>query len=850
MEAVVDAQVKKKTKKKKKPASAATTEDKKKVSAIKKKKKTKTAAATTTSLPSGIQEDPSKESEYEEEVTAPSIAEEKSRSRTGKRRKKSKTVTPPPTKKKKNAGGTSTAAKSKSKGVTSAATDVTPSGGDDEDGDGDVNNSSAAQQTTATSNRDTTQRIADEKQQLSSRQSRMKKRPQKQNQQQRSVSEQIKRGRGHVSLSPTRQQRRKDGKIIKNSNNRSIVDDKKSTRRKGRKKSTDNITPAVVVAGAHAVAGRSEDEEDDDENSNDDNDNAGSDEDDSDDSSTTEPGAVAIEGMNSNSNISITYNDTIEANRDVGDTNNNVGRVSESDLMVEAELVEEGQNNGMTQDERKAIELETRRQVMDEMNENVAQAEVVVGGDSNNRRQAVILTVCCCCLVIIVSIILGSVLGARNNRKDSNEDSTQSPSMSPTMIPLNNSFCEEAIPVGLGGSSNETSIFGSLAGVYKSQNVLRCEAFDNQWLDEGVGLWYKYVASNDGPVSARIFAEGDTELQVYVDVNNINDCFGTCIDNTFYYGFGDEVAWPTVSGEEYYILIHTGVHWGQNKDTRPLDFELTFDDNDDCENAFGPLPPSGFHVGSIASDASTNSQFVDKCTNSESSSTMPGVWYIVSGNGAVISASTCTATSMDTRIYVFRGVTCDRLECVDWSDDACGKQSLVAWSSMENTSYYVLVTGPADTGGSFSLEFQTENLTPTIQNGDFCLNAPNIDVVANGGRPILLDFSVATEDPDVNDNRCYFYPDPDDVPIGIWFTITGTGQEMAIALESESIEDLCGTFLSLYTGSSCTDLSCLFSCTEDCRWQTEVGELYYVFVNYFGDLFAPSSPISLLVSQQ
>ena len=593
-------------------------------------------------------------------------------------------------------------------------------------------------------------------------------------------------------------------------------DSSKKVRRK--KKPTDAGTVPVskrkrqrearntVVPGAQAISGGEEDESD-----------AGSQD------SLTRPGALLMEGVNAESNAFIEEIEATQAAGSQGDEN----------FIVEAELVEEGQS--MTQEQRAAIEMETRQKVIDEMTGNVAQAEVVVGGDDRNKRQAIVLSVCCC-LVIIVVTILGSVLGTRNNRnrtENENPIPTEAPSAFPTITPLNNSFCEEAIPVGLGGSSNKASIFGSLEDVYTMQYVLHCENIGNPWLDQSVGLWYKFVANDDGPASARIVSQGSVGFNVYI-LEDLADCFGTCIDNTFYGGGG--IAWPTVRGEEYYILIYA-----DSPGEGDLAFELVLDDNDTCDMAFGPLPPNGFHVGAIAADASVDSQFIGKCSNEIDLSENPGVWYIVIGDGALISASTCTATSMDTKIFVFRGNSCDQLECVDWNDDSCGRQSLVVWSSIPNEIYYVLVSG---TVGSFSLELRSENTNP-LASGDFCLNAQGI---VGGGGPILLDFSDATQDADVNDNRCYYYPDPDDIPVGIWFKVSGTGQEMVAVIQSPLIEDLCSTFLSIYSGSSCEDLECVLECSGECTWLSVQGQVYYVFVNYHEGIGGPTGEVTLSVS--
>ena len=85
--------------------------------------------------------------------------------------------------------------------------------------------------------------------------------------------------------------------------------------------------------------------------------------------------------------------------------------------------------------------------------------------------------------------------------------------------------------------------------------------------------------------------------------------------------------------------------------------------------------------------------------------TQPGVWYVVSGNGQIMTANLC-ATAWDSKMSVFSGVGCGSLTCIGGNDDfgpACGSSSAsFSWSSAVGTNYYILVHGYS-TSSSFSI---------------------------------------------------------------------------------------------------------------------------------------------------
>ena len=109
--------------------------------------------------------------------------------------------------------------------------------------------------------------------------------------------------------------------------------------------------------------------------------------------------------------------------------------------------------------------------------------------------------------------------------------------------------------------------------------------------------------------------------------------------------------------------------------------------------------------------------------------TMPGVWYVVPGNGQIMTASLC-GTAWDSKISVYSGTNCSSLTCVGGIDDngpACGGASAsYSWSSVSGTNYYILVHGYSSTS-AFSINLSCVTPTPPPAN-DNCANAQSITI--------------------------------------------------------------------------------------------------------------------------
>jgi hypothetical protein len=122
--------------------------------------------------------------------------------------------------------------------------------------------------------------------------------------------------------------------------------------------------------------------------------------------------------------------------------------------------------------------------------------------------------------------------------------------------------------------------------------------------------------------------------------------------------------------------------------------------NDLCANAI-TLPIPGSATGNTT-DAS-----LDVTGTCVTTTTAPGIWYKVTGNGDILKADLCaTSPAWDSKLSVFCG-HCDSLVCVTGNDDDythCGNAlSWVSWCSAPATDYFILVHGFNTNVGAFTL---------------------------------------------------------------------------------------------------------------------------------------------------
>lgn len=246
-------------------------------------------------------------------------------------------------------------------------------------------------------------------------------------------------------------------------------------------------------------------------------------------------------------------------------------------------------------------------------------------------------------------------------------------------------------------------------------------------------------------------------------------------------------------------------------------------------------------------------------------STAPGVWYIVSGTGATMTAFTCENSLYDTRLSVFDGGfkgDCEAMTCMVENDDACaGTRSSVSWASELDAIYFILVHGWNTSAGAYELSITAERPPPPGDqdndgvpdeedncidtpnpdqldedengigeacdgNNDLCQNAAPIDL--SGGDVTVLGQTVkATVDRE--NSTCGASSAP-----GVWYWVEGTGGEIF----AETCDSDYDTRLSVFSGEcGFQSLVCVTSNDDFCglqsgvRWESELGANYLLLVH-------------------
>jgi len=288
----------------------------------------------------------------------------------------------------------------------------------------------------------------------------------------------------------------------------------------------------------------------------------------------------------------------------------------------------------------------------------------------------------------------------------------------------------------------------------------------------------------------------------------------TCVDfNDNSCGLQSSVAWTSVEGRLYFILVHGSstqeagdyvLDVGSNIPTpAPTTVSST---NDLCDNAFELV--TGIQVSSTTRGA-TFDDIPATCGRSSS----PGRWYKWIGNGGGVSIGTCVDASFDTYISVFEG-PCSDLSCVGHNDDSCGFQSSVSWASVAGREYLILVHGFGSEAGDFVLEATVNDDLPTASPtnspaiNDECESASILEI---GGDAIIGESMNARQD-DVG-GICGVGSAP-----GLWYKVRGDGGQLTVSTCFGADYD---TYISVFEGS-CSDLSCIGHNDDTCGFSSSV----------------------------
>jgi hypothetical protein len=201
------------------------------------------------------------------------------------------------------------------------------------------------------------------------------------------------------------------------------------------------------------------------------------------------------------------------------------------------------------------------------------------------------------------------------------------------------------------------------------------------------------------------------------------------------------------------------------------------------------------------------------------------VWYSVVGTGGVLEVSLNATLILDFSVY--KGDSCDALTCIDSQNRA---QLPIVWDSEEGQQYFIYVFAPSFQKDSFDVIVrQVER-----PKNDACQEAIplSIDQVGTGG----------TTSASFTETGLELCGEVVDMGFGgVWYSFVGNGDLNLIGVAANQNGSLpFDSQLSVYSGSSCDNLTCVGGNDEGSRlgyssavsFTSVEGENYFILGKY------------------
>ena len=281
--------------------------------------------------------------------------------------------------------------------------------------------------------------------------------------------------------------------------------------------------------------------------------------------------------------------------------------------------------------------------------------------------------------------------------------------------PTCQSPCRDATPITIGSTAQGTTTGGS--PISSVQVTPACIGLSNVpvFVTAPTGAFYQVAGTGKSLVASTCATDFDSKISVYnsCDFSQESICEvangfggGSCRDIG-----GAQVAWPTNSGQVYYILVH-----GKDGETGEFDLSVAEVDDDEsvCESA-----------ATLGLGASVNGTTIGGPTVTGGFSCtffiFPGVsvaWYKVIGTGNELRATLTYASGSFNGelalISLFNSCGDIASSCVEAFDENFGVSgselfTRIDWQSILNEEYYLMVHGPIGFAGSFELSL---SITP------------------------------------------------------------------------------------------------------------------------------------------
>ncbi|MBK7427240.1 MAG: hypothetical protein IPI60_09510 [Saprospiraceae bacterium] len=255
--------------------------------------------------------------------------------------------------------------------------------------------------------------------------------------------------------------------------------------------------------------------------------------------------------------------------------------------------------------------------------------------------------------------------------------------------------CSTATAVTCGVPVVGTTVGGQLA-----PNLGTCTTA----LNTAVGKWYT-VYGGGGNITASLCTGTayDSKIGVFSGTCGTLVCVGGNDDGC---GAQSTVTWNAVNGTLYYIYVTgfstaTGAFTLNVTGTCGAPPPPPVPGNDTCANA------TAITCGSTT-NGTTLGATSDTAPTCDVTTTAPGVWYTIQGDGDIFTLTAC-GNSLDPKLSVYTG-TCGALVCLEGNQASCSE---VEFLSVAGTTYRVFVHGNGASVGTFSLAASCVPLCPS-----------------------------------------------------------------------------------------------------------------------------------------
>ena len=228
----------------------------------------------------------------------------------------------------------------------------------------------------------------------------------------------------------------------------------------------------------------------------------------------------------------------------------------------------------------------------------------------------------------------------------------------PPAAPANDLVCN-ATTITCGSTTAGTTVNATSTGTYEGASF--CGTGQSS-----AGVWYRFVGTGQTITASLCATAWDSKIQIYSGATcTALSCIGGNDDaGPACAGLSASYSWVSTLGTTYWINV------SGYSTTSAFNLALT------CVTpAVAPpndLVCSATSISCGATLAGTTINATNSGTGENgfcgTSQTMPGVWYVVPGNGQIMTASLC-GTAWDSKMSVFSGPNCSTLTCVGGVDD-------------------------------------------------------------------------------------------------------------------------------------------------------------------------------------